>query len=67
VNFDTLFSYLVKLTGWGLGVYVILAGKIAGTELVALIIAFVGFELVTRARERKLPELVKQREARNGE
>jgi hypothetical protein len=61
-EFDTLFSYLVKLTGWGLGVYVILTGKLESTETLALIVAFVGFELVTRAREQKLPELIKKKE-----
>lgn len=66
MNLDVLFSYLVKFTGWGLGVYVMVTGKLNSTEMLALIIAFVGFEVVTRAREKALPNLIEQHQ-RNGE
>lgn len=62
MTFDQFFGRLVRLTGWGLGVYVVAAGKLDPTQTVALIIAFVGFEIVTRARDRRVPELTAERQ-----
>jgi hypothetical protein len=61
VSFDDLFARLVRITGWGLGVYAVLSKALQGTEVVALITFFVGFEFVARFRDRKLEELGKGR------
>jgi hypothetical protein len=57
LSFDEIFARLVRITGWGLGVYAVVAKVLQGTEVVALITFFVGFELVARFRDRKLDEL----------
>jgi hypothetical protein len=49
MTFDDVFGRLVRLSGYGLGVYAVLAGKLSGSETVALVLAFVGFEVVVRA------------------
>jgi hypothetical protein len=54
VTFDQFFARLVRLTGWGLGVYFAVAGKLDPTQDVALVLAFVGFELVARKRDKVL-------------
>lgn len=61
-SFDQWFAALIRVTGWGLGVYVIVTGRLDGTQSVALILGFVGYELVSRAKERKLPELLKEKD-----
>lgn len=66
VTFDSFFAMLIRVTGWLLGVYVIISGKVDGTQTVALILAFIGFELVSRAKEKALPELI-ERKRRNGQ
>lgn len=58
MTFDDLFPKLVRLTGWGLGVYAVVAGKLSGAETVAVIVGFVGFEFVVNARDKKLSEIV---------
>ena len=60
VTFDDVFAKLVRLAGFGLGVYVVLAGKLSGAETVALVLAFVGFEFVVKARDKKLSEYVER-------
>jgi hypothetical protein len=62
LNFDEIFARLVRITGWGLGVYAVVSKTLQGTEVVALITFFVGFELVARFRDRKLEELGKGRD-----
>jgi hypothetical protein len=54
VTFDQFFARLVRLTGWGLGVYAVVAGQLDATQTVALVLAFVGFELVARKRDKVL-------------
>lgn len=54
VSFDEFFARLVRVTGWGLGVYAVLTGYLKGPEIVALILAFVGFEVVSRVKDRAL-------------
>lgn len=62
VTFDELFARLVRVTGWGLGVWAVATNRLQGAELVGLILAFVGFEFVARFRDRKLEQLEKHSE-----
>jgi hypothetical protein len=57
LSFDEIFARLVRVIGVVLGVYAVIAKILQGTEVVALITFFVGFELVARFRDRKLDEL----------
>jgi hypothetical protein len=59
-TFDKVFAAVVRITGWGMGVYVVLAHKVDGTQTLAIIFGFIGFELVSRARDKKLP-LIEER------
>jgi hypothetical protein len=65
LSFDEIFARLVRVTGWGLGVYAVIAKVLQGTEVVALITFFVGFQLVARFRDRKLEELAGKRTDEN--
>lgn len=56
LSFDEFFARLVRLTGWGIGVWAALAGKLDATQIIALVLAFVGFELVAKKRDEKLPK-----------
>jgi hypothetical protein len=64
MSFDEAFGRLVRISGWGLGIYAVATGRLAGAEAVTVICAFVGFEFVSRYRERKLPELEDRRDDR---
>jgi hypothetical protein len=57
LSFDEIFARLVRVIGVVLGVYAVIAKILQGTEVVALITFFVGFQLVARFRDRKLDEL----------
>lgn len=57
MNFDQFFARLVRLTGWGLGVYAVVEHELDATQIVALVLAFVGFELVARKRDEKLKDV----------
>lgn len=67
MSFDDLFGKLVRLTGWGLGAYVVITQKVDATQATAIIIAFAGYEVVSRAKEKKLPDLIDERKRRNVE
>jgi hypothetical protein len=58
-NFDDYFAHAVRISGWLLGIWAAITGKIQGPELVGLVIAFVGFEFVARFRDGKLKQLEK--------
>lgn len=57
MSFDEFFGRLVRVSGWALGIWAIATRRLEGAEAVTVILAFVGFELVSRYREKKLPEL----------
>jgi hypothetical protein len=57
VSFDDVFARLVRITGWGLGVWAVVSKTLQGAEVVTLVLAFVGFEFVARFRDRKLEQL----------
>lgn len=57
MGFDEAFGRVVRVSGYGLGVWAVATGKLMGAEAVTVVLAFVGFEFVSRYRERKLPEL----------
>lgn len=65
MNFDDVFGKLVRLTGWGLGAYVVITEKVDATQTTAIVIAFAGYEVVSRAKERKLPDLIDDKQRRN--
>lgn len=60
-TFDQYFAALIRMTGWGLGVFVIVTDRLDATQSVALILGFVGYELINRVKDRKLPELLEKR------
>jgi hypothetical protein len=62
LTFDETFARLVRIVGLGLGVWAVATKRLDGTETVTLILAFVGFEFVTRFRDSKLKQLEKRRE-----
>lgn len=64
MGFDEAFGRLVRLTGYGLGVYAVVTHYLEGAEVVTLVLGYVGFEFVTNYRQRKLPDLERRR--RNG-
>lgn len=57
MTFDEFFARLVRITGWGLGVYAVFTHQLDAAEIVALVLAFVGFELVAKVRDKKLNEI----------
>jgi hypothetical protein len=64
MSFDEVFGRLVRVSGWALGIWAIATRRLEGAEAVTVILAFVGFELVSRYRESKLPELEDRRDER---
>lgn len=60
-SFDQYFAALIRLTGWGLGVFVIVTDRLDPAEDVALILGFIGYEFVNRIKDRKLPELLEKK------
>jgi hypothetical protein len=56
LTFDQFFARLVRLTGWGLGVFGFVSGRLDATQDIALVLAFVGFELVARKKDKVLEE-----------
>lgn len=57
MSFDDFFARVVRLSGWGLGIWAVVSGRLQGAELVSLVLAFVGFEFVARFRDRQLEKL----------
>lgn len=57
MSFDEFFARLVRITGWGLGVYALVTRQLDPPEDVALVLAFVGFELVAKVRDNKLKQI----------
>lgn len=62
VTFDELFAYAVRISGWLLGLWAGVTGRVQGAELVGLIVAFVGYEFVARRVSRQIRELGKHDE-----
>lgn len=66
-SFDQWFAALIRITGWGLGVFVIVTDRLDPAETIALIFGFIGYELVSRAKEKKLPGLLKEKDGNGSE
>jgi hypothetical protein len=62
LTFDAAFAWLVRVSGWLLGLWAALTGVLKGAELLALIAAFVGYEVLSRAGAKRLEDLEKRRE-----